>query len=474
VLLHLIRGTHRFAARAWLRGESLPDADLRLLGLPLAREDDDVSQPEVEARRVAMGICHLAGDGLPIVFCFDQVEALQRVPGDLQGLFQFGQLASDLHDETPNAVLISCIQSGFLSNLMEVVPGFARDRIHSFGQQVLSPLTKSEAADLVAARLNSSPHLHEFRAGQADRLWPLSQGEIDHFVGTAGCTPRELISRSANRFREMQGVEAVPASPEELLPEIWETRLEKAVQANRPEQTEHILADGLPMLLDTLAKDWKSSAGSEFRDVDFVLAGPDGEAKVGVSFSSQKSMTALAARLRRLKGQISGFHKFVLVRDSRTPLSKNARKVHEYLDELEKADAVFYRPSLEAMAALDALRQLLADADSGDLSINGQTVSTQTVQRWLANHLVTALAEMRDVLIGYPHVSGFAQPVSQLDELIELLNAEHILSAEEASARLGWTTDGVLSAARENPRQVGLLEGPPEVVFQPITAGGVE
>lgn len=474
VLLHLMRGTHRLAARAWLRGESLPDSERELLGLPAAKEDDDPSRPEVEARDVVIGICKLAGEGLPIVFCFDQVEALQQVPGDLQGLFQFGQMASDLHDETPNGVLISCIQSDFLSDLESVVPGYALDRIRSFRQENLTPLTKSEAVELVSARLDASPHLKDFRSESADRLWPLSQGDIEKIVGQAGCTPRELISKSANRFRELQGIEVAPSSPEQFLPEVWEDRLEKAIRDNRPEQTEHILADGLPMLLDTMAKDWKTSVDEDLRDVDFVLTGPDAEAKVGVSFCTQKSMTSLAARLKRLKDQFSGFEKFVLVRDSRTPLSKQAKRVHEHLDDMEKDGVVFYRPSLEAMAALDALRQLLADADSGDLSINGQTMTTKTVQDWLAEHLVTALAEMRDVLIGYPNALGFDQVDFQLDDLIEVLNTEHILSAEEAAARLDWPADRMDSLVRENPGQVGLLVGPPAVLFQPITAGMVE
>ena len=471
VLLHLIRGTHRFAARSWLRGESLPDADLQRLGLPIAGENDDPMQPEVEAHDVVIWTCHLAGAGLPIVFCFDQVEALQRVPGDLRGLFQFGQLASDLHDQTPNAVLISCIQSDFLSDLLTIVSGYARDRIKSFGQQVLSPLTKSEAEELVRARLEFSPHLEELRANQADPLWPFSESDIESFLGKAGCTPRELISQSADRFRRLQGMEVKTLRPDQFLPPIWESRLEKAIQTNSPEKSEHILADGLPMLLDTVAKGWQVTDDDPLRDVDFVLTGPDCESRVGVSFCTQQNMTSLAARLRRLQEQMDGFHKFILIRDDRTPISKNARKAREHLADLEKADAVLYRPSLEAMAALDALRQLLADADSGDLSVDNHTIPTDTVQDWLADHLASALADMRDALIGYPHTLEFGPTDAHLDELMELMNAEHVLAVEEAASRLDWPPERVESVARENPQQVGLLQGPPAVLFQPLAAG---
>ncbi len=471
VLLHLIRGTHRFAARSWLRGDSLTDSDLQRLGLPIVGENDDPTQPELEAHDVVIWMCLLAGTGLPIVFCFDQVEALQRVPGDLNGLFQFGQLASDLHAQTPNAVLISCIQSDFLAALTSVVPGFALDRIQSFGQQVLPPLTKSEAEQLIKARLEVSSRLAELRANEADPLWPFSESDIDRFLGQAGCTPRELISQSADHFRRLQGKQIKAFEPAQHLPSIWETRLEKSVQANSPEKSEHILADGVPMLLDTVAEGWQVADDNQHRDIDFVLTGPGGEARVGVSFCTQQSMTSLAGRLRRLKDQVPDFQKFVLIRDSRTPISQTARRTREHLDDLEKADAVIYRPSVEAMAALDALRQLLADADSGDLSVDSHTITTETVQSWLAGHLASALADMRDVLTGYPNTLEIGPADSGLDELIELINREHVLAVEQALAELGWPTDRVEAIVRDNPQQVGLLEGPPAVLFQPVAAG---
>ena len=49
-------------------------------------------------------------------------------------------------------------------------------------------------------------------------------------------------------------------------------------------------------------------------------------------------------------------------------------------------------PPVDALAALDAVRELLSDAKSGDLAYQGDTISPQTVEEWLAAHLWKAYA----------------------------------------------------------------------------------
>ena len=63
--------------------------------------------------------------------------------------------------------------------------------------------------------------------------------------------------------------------------------------------------------------------------------------------------------------------------------------------------------SAEALAALAAVRSLLADADSGDLSHNGETVTRKSVEQWLSTRMPAPLADLVDQLKGgVPRLPG--------------------------------------------------------------------
>jgi DNA polymerase III delta prime subunit len=103
VIEHLVRDRMLTDARAALRGESLPEAALAKLGLAPAAEEDD---REEVARRVVTSLCRLAGDTLPVVFCFDQVEALTAAGvNEAEALACFGRLAADLSEADENVFL---------------------------------------------------------------------------------------------------------------------------------------------------------------------------------------------------------------------------------------------------------------------------------------------------------------------------------------------------------------------------------
>ena len=70
-LEHLACNRHVRDASGWLAGDALPENVYEQLGLGLDFADDR----EEAARAVVTALCRLAGETLPIVFCFDQVEA---------------------------------------------------------------------------------------------------------------------------------------------------------------------------------------------------------------------------------------------------------------------------------------------------------------------------------------------------------------------------------------------------------------
>ena len=181
-------------------------------------------------------------------------------------------------------------------------------------------------------------------------------------------------------------------------------------------------------------------------------------------------MTSLAARLRRLMGAAdTRQRRLVLIRDSRTPISAGAKATQERLKELEEAGAVFCRPTPEVLAALDALRLLLADAASGDLAVGGETVTPQTVVEWLRKNLAEPLAEFRDTLLGSstPTNDEGLDRGEAVDQLVELVGRNHVVSLDQAARELQQPPEQIVATARRS-RLIGVLDQPPGVLFQRV------
>ena len=150
----------------------------------------------------------------------------------------------------------------------------------------------------------------------------------------------------------------------------------------------------------------------------------------------------------------------------RLPIGKNAVRVNQVLDELCAQGAQFIRPSHEVLAALDALRRLLSDAKAGDLSNQGATVTPETVQEWLARNMPAVLQDLLEEIVAYPGIGGRIKGIDLFDRLQELLIEQPVISVQEAATKLEAGAQDIEQNARANCKSVGVLDGPPVVLFR--------
>src|SRR5262245_44877107 len=476
VLGHLLLGRHRRDARAWLRGESLPEAALGRLGVNPEQDEE----PEERARRIVLRLSRFTGPEVPIVFCFDQVEALQSHPQDLAGLYKFGQLIGFMRDETRNSLLISCILSQFLLTLNQAIISSDRDRLALFGERSLNPLTPSEARQLVEARLDSATELQELRAGRVNRLWPLEDSEIDDAVRLKKNTPRALLSFCAEMFESSWRPDRIePAMPvADFLSQKIEEHLEESLSTTAPDQTDQVTTHALPLLLRLKDPRWELKAIAGLSDADLVFESPQG--RISISFCNQRNMTSLAGRLRRLREQIkeevlekSTFEKFVLLRDARLPIGPHAKKTRAHREQLLGHGFHWVSAIPEMIGALDVLRRLLSDARAGDLANGGESVGLATVQEWLAANLESKLPQLRDLLdFILPEAGARVKEETGgadfeiCEDIGELLQNHYLVSVADAACRLDHQESVIEETARRYPERFGLLNGPPALLFQ--------
>ena len=107
-------------------------------------------------------------------------------------------------------------------------------------------------------------------------------------------------------------------------------------------------------------------------------------------------MTSLAARFKRLRRTLAEGTRPnrtppIVIRHASLEISTGARKTREHLDELKRLGCRFIQPDAESVATLEAVRSLISDARSGDLSARGETLEPTEVSRWLVAHTAETL-----------------------------------------------------------------------------------
>jgi hypothetical protein len=454
----------------------LPESALDRLGL--TEEVDE--EPEERARKIILSLTRLTGSEIPLVFCFDQVEALQSHPQDLAGLYKFGQMIGFLRDETRNAVLISCILSTFLTTLNQAIISSDRDRLAVFGERSLAPLTPAEAKSLVQARLNAVDELRRLRLTNQDRFWPLRESDVDEALRLKKDTPRALLSFCAEKFEAAWRPESfADQSPlADFMARNLDERLKRAAVVASAERTDQIITHGLPLLMRLIDPSWELKATSRLRDLDIVFECTRG--RVNISLCNHRNMTSLAGRLRRLLEQIKeqvleepAREKYILLRDVRLPIGAYARKTREHREQLLAQGFHWLGVSAETIAAIDALRSLLSDAKAGDLGNGGANVSPIAVLDWLASNLDSRLPSLRELLDALlpdfgasPGPNPGDEDFDLCEDLGELLNNHYLVSVEDAAFRLDRAAAEIETCARRHPERFGLLDGPPAVMFQ--------
>ena len=175
---------HRNLCKAWLKGDRLSESQLELLNLSKhSAESFEEETVEDEARKFVGAMTRLTAPS-PVVFCFDQIEAL--------GLSQekgnygfFCRMGANLVDTTHNSLLISTINQDFLDDLKSGSRDTDFQRI-SKDKFDLQPLDFNLGRQLVNARLAVVPGAIE----------AINDGNLRAFFEERRgfATPRSLIS----------------------------------------------------------------------------------------------------------------------------------------------------------------------------------------------------------------------------------------------------------------------------------------
>ncbi|MEI9939304.1 MAG: ATP-binding protein [Pseudomonadota bacterium] len=458
VLEQLIFNRNVHDAAAWLAGDSLPESVLAELGLGVDIEEDR----EEAGRHLVTALCRLAGETLPIVFCFDQVESLQRTANDEEALFRFSRMAADLHDADANVFLITCLQVSFLDQFKRAVRTADYDRIARRSVS-LESLNLAQIESLLRSRLDHLPQLRSIRTEHPDEpFYPLRTKFVQELALESPCVPRRILALAARAFEERQHGRSAPvATTAQFLGGELETRQREALAGLEPSDTHRIMVQGAELIAHL---EGAKITDSDPERADVVISGPRGAAISLLNEADGRSLTpklkALLAHAPRKDGT-----KQVIIRDARLPIAKTAVKAREYLSALQARGVLLIEPTVEALAALEALASILGDAKSGDLASEDTPLEAGAVLTWIKSLRMNLGIEPVEELIEslFSEVSIVVD--SDAQDLADLLSHEHVISVEVAAQLLGRPPSRVLDLGHKASAHCLVLEGPPAVLL---------
>ncbi len=262
VLQHLFLGRHRLDAKAWLRGDSLPEAALEKMRV--GRDAAETSSRSKTARAKLCGRSAVWARRFRSSFASIKrskrcgLEANQEI-----GLDLFGRMIADLLDENPNAVAVSCVQTAFLTDLRRYVREADRDR---FMREVvlLDELSPNQCGEVATHLLDSEPGLAALgprkSARAAGKLWPLDELALKKKLSEGPRTPRRLIAACSELYEQAREFKIAPPaqSLDDFIDAEWSQAFKRGLAEDSAENSNGVLKDGLPEAMAVFAPEWRT------------------------------------------------------------------------------------------------------------------------------------------------------------------------------------------------------------------------
>lgn len=436
---------HRRLCQAWLKGDRLSEGQLGQLNLPqYPMESFEEDWAEDEARKFVGVMTRLAAPS-SVVFCFDQIEAL-GLSQEKKNYGFFCQMGASLVDTTHNSLLISTVNLDFLGDLEagSRVADFQRIAKDKFD---LQPLDFDLGRQLVNARLAVVP----------EAIGAINEVELRAFFQSnqGHSTPRSLIHEARRLYAKWQDkpVQTGP-SLDDFLSAEYERLWSESPVGREPTETDAVLAHGLPIALQLLGRETKEKP-AKLIDLD---AG-NGGSTVRIAFGNHVNSTSLARWLAKVQDQAAP--NLRIVRDARLGISPTAKATQQRLGAIAQAGGRVVRIEAEALAALDAMRHLLATATSGDLSLGGDTVEGATVRDWLKRNLPKQFIDFAGELMDE---GVLAEPDWRPDALLDLLQDRKVVPLDEAVHLIEVAADKIETFAKQHPERICFFGGNQPVV----------
>jgi Cdc6-like AAA superfamily ATPase len=393
-VLHDLTDTKLYPlACEWLRGDDLSEDSLRDLGIKKSIETEDA------ARETLANFSRIAGDTLPLVLCFDQLESIALLPDGIQALFN---LNTKLSSENSNLLVIISITTNTWESNKSRIDKTHKDR---FDKKVdLKPINLNQAESILASRLYSLHHQANFQSSSP--IYPVQKEYLAKEFPGGKTSPREVIKFGQFVFQEYKKWLANPTHNERftltlgdsegetdkhlklLAPFklLWhdefnkiQTRITKLRILSSPHLIKTLQETLVALELQGVKSPFLTGTKYASYSLEYKLSTTSG--RLGVIWSEDANMTTFFYVMQACKKVVEKDNslKLYLIRAEELGNQKNqGNKL--FLDIFTGSSHDHIKPDITSVHYLETYYSLVRDAREGDLVIGNQTINLKDLQ----------------------------------------------------------------------------------------------
>jgi hypothetical protein len=328
---------HAVDAINWIAGNGITPADAMAMGLPVANEESDSFNAFTQAQE----ILNLLGEFMPVVICFDELDAPQESEADRPSVV--AGLGKDVLNNLKRGIVLTTIWPETWISRIKVMPqsNAVVDRI---GEKVieLKHLNPDSVKALVSNWLDEFYFEKKYRP--TTPIYPFTAEEM-HIIGDERPTFRAALQDCRQIFGEKINIKpkehpvrvAYEAEFEAISKNIddWMDNSSKIADALRLGFSAAV-GETIGGIKVQAVEDFENLKGNDLEYVDFrVIAKEEGTrlAKIAVSVMQVAGGSTLTATLKRLLNyEKLGVNRSCLVRSK--PINLAAKQAHNLVTQL--------------------------------------------------------------------------------------------------------------------------------------------
>ena len=457
----------RAVALKWIRGEPLEPDEAAEIGLVAADNDAKAEMTNAETNELSFhrlaGLCRLAGFYRPFLFSFDQTEFYGTNPELIR---MFGNCIERIFAELPNQLTVVTANQGNWTG--QLLPGIEQAHRDRFSIPIeLESITSVQAKELIRNRL--------FSVG-------LDFRQVEEFFGTTWLTSvfepgrmsvRNLLQRSAERLRHLQGAKPPPEKEPKLrIQDLFNTQvnLVKSKAALQSYSQDALmwfsqdLADGVTGIRVEKVKPnkWFSTKWTD-QSIYFAFEGGDSAPRWKVIANEAITLA-----------ENEGAKKLIVFR---TPDLKKVPKpgwkaIGPILDTAVKLGLDIHLLDLASVCEIHAARDLYSDALQGNVE-----AKPEDILAWLKNHFAQRIVELcsstsppgpkppTKIVKREAKVAKALSP-KQKTEILQFIELKRFVSANDVIQQLKLSVSVEILLKEIQGAPIKTFPGPDTVVIQ--------
>ena len=374
-----------YPACDWLRGNSLSEEELKLLGV------GSVIDSEEAAKGIIANFGHISTDNRPIVLCFDQVELSAKSADGSLDLSPVFNINTAFHNNNLKnfLVIISIVQHTWVK-CQKTIPLSDLARIKH--KIILRQISLEQVKALWASRLHS---IHSQANPQpSSSIEPLNERELDNKYPGGKANLRDALNLAGIFYEKYKSTGSIEIS-ENSQPEpknhsaafklLWQdelnktqTRIKRLRQLSSPELIEMLMTAMKVLGVEQIKPKLLSGRYSTY-SFSYQLKN---SSLIGVLWDEDSNLRSFCNAMKACENVIKSQDdiNLVLIR-SESMGSKNNKGHQIYEQTFNNSSHKHIQSSLESVHYLKTYQKLFNDARSGDLVLNYQSLKVADLEK---------------------------------------------------------------------------------------------